>query len=156
MELPFKLLVSVMILAIVTPVFATGYRNAARTKLVESVRSDIDDILYLSRSLIYQGNLSRSEISIDLEGCSFASVAYIRFGDSLGNDSRLIEYKMDWWDNPRYVYTSDPVRLTSRMNTTFVLNEGVNDIALTRLTVKNETFIVFSPSDQSVVPENFV
>lgn len=153
-EMPFKLMLMCLLLGLLIPTTAYGYREVSRIRLTRTVEENIEDLLFKAKRISQQGELSREVFEFDAEGGPMASIDYVKFGGRLGEGDTIIEYRMGWWDQPMYI-TTDGLCITSPKNNSFYLREGVHELALTRVTVSNETVAVLSSSLHHVDPDVF-
>ncbi len=152
--MPFKLILMCVLLGLLIPTTAYGYRQVSRIRLTRTVEENIDDLLFKAKRISQQGDLSRVLIEFDAEGGPMASLDYVKFGGTLGEDDNFIEYRMGWWNQPMYIST-EGLCLTSPKNSSFYLRGGNHELALTRLTVSNETVVVLSGAVHHVDPDSF-
>lgn len=142
MELPFKLMVMIVLVAVVVPVSMVGYRNVSRSSFQHHIQGELNRLMDLAGILIREGNLSSEYIDLDLSGNIFAGLDSVRLGDSLGGNTRWIEYRMNWRTDPGYLVTEKGVHLSSAVNCSMVLRGGEYRLQLTCLHIDHETTVI--------------
>lgn len=151
MELPFKLMIMVLLIGLVVPTVAVGYRGVSRIRYHEKVRNELLDLAAFSRKLMQEGDFSSMTIELDLAGDIFADLEYVELGDTLGEKEWRINYRLSWRDHENHITMVDPlVRLTSPQNTTFRLTSGSHSLKLTHIYTESSTFIVVSGLDENI------
>lgn len=155
MEMPFKLLLMFALLGMLIPTAAYGYRDISRIRLERRIEESIQSILFEAKRVSNQGDLSRVIVEFDTRGGQMASVDYVRFGDSVGDQSLTITYKMGWWKHDSHIFMED-LSMTSINNNTFTMRGGNKyELALTKITVAEGAVVVITPSTTYVDPGSF-
>ncbi len=154
-ELPFKLLLMCCLLALLIPTTALSYRHVSRIRLEDSVEEIIEDILSKASRMAIQDDRSRTLYSFEIEEGHMANLDYIRVGGKIGEGDNMIEYRMGWWSNPKYIYVEN-FGITSNSNSTYELRSGRQELALTKITISEEPIVVISGANHNVDPADFL
>ncbi|MGM0405355.1 MAG: hypothetical protein ACQEQM_04360 [Thermoplasmatota archaeon] len=151
MELPFKLVIMMLLIGMVVPTVAVGYRDVSRIRYQEKVKNELQDLVFFSRKLMQGGDLSSMTIELDLNGNYFASLDYVELGDTLGEKEWMINHKFSWREHEDHIASVDPlVRLTSADNSTFRLTDGSHRLKLTHIFTENTSFVVVSDLNENI------
>lgn len=151
MELPFKLVIMMLLMGLVIPTVAVGYRGVSRIRYQEKVRNELQDLVVFSRKLMQEGDLSSMTIELELTGNYFASLDYVELGDTLGEKEWMINYKLSWREHEDHITSIDPlVKLTSPDNSTFRLTAGSQRLKLTHIFTENTSFVVVSDLNENI------
>ncbi|MFW6140985.1 MAG: hypothetical protein ACOC53_00320 [Candidatus Saliniplasma sp.] len=156
MELPFKLMMMMLLIGMVIPTTLIGYRNVNRTMYENRVMNELHDLIAFSRKLKREGDLSSMTIELDLTGDTFASLEYLHIGDSLDKRPWMLNYRLSWKESDGYLSAVDPlVKLTSPNNNTFRLTSGSHRLKLTHIYTEDTSFIVVSNVNQVIDGSRF-
>ncbi len=156
MELPFKLIIMIILISASVSVGMVSYRNMQRNAFEQQVMSELNRIRHLSLMMMQEGNLSSQEIELDLSGNLFAGIDHIRFGDSVGGRTEVVTYSMNWRRQRELMYLGDGIHLTSSRNSSFGLGGGLHKIRLTCMHISDDTtVIVISTEGQKIDHSSF-
>ncbi len=156
MELPFKLMVMVLLIATVVPVCIISYRDVRRTEMDNNLREELNKIIRRAMVISKEGNLSSQQVDFDISGNLFAGVSHVSFGDSVGGNTYIMEYRMNWRSHPEYIHSNGVVHLSSPRNSTFTLRSGTYRLSLTNLHISEDTSVVIvSQADQRIDYQSF-
>ncbi len=151
MELPFKLIIMMLLIGLIVPTVAVGYRGVSRIRYQEKVRNELNDLAAFSKKLMQEGDFSSMTIELDLTGDIFASLEYVEIGNTLGENEWRINYKLSWRDHEDHISSTDPlVRWSSSHNSTFRLTGGSHLLKLTHIFLESNSFIVVSALDENI------
>ncbi len=154
-ELPFKLIIMVMLIAVVVPVSIISYRDVRRSAFDTHLRDELNKITKLATVISREGNLSSAHVELDISGDMFAGVTHVSFGDSVGGDTHLIEYRMNWRGHSEYVHVRD-FQLSSPVNSSFTLRRGTYRLSLTNLHLSEDsTVMIVSLVGQRIDHDSF-
>ncbi|MFO7992100.1 MAG: hypothetical protein R6U61_07410 [Thermoplasmata archaeon] len=156
-DLPLKLLIMIVLIGTAIPLGAVSYREASRTRFENHTREKLKELMTVASSLQNEGNLSRDVFDLNLDGNTFATLDYLMIGDELGSRDWVIEYKMDWKNDPKLVTSPEnDVHITSIENKSYEMNSNYGEIALTHIYFKDDSFIIVSRPDTVIHLKNFV
>ncbi len=156
MEMPFKLMVMVLLIATVVPVCMISYRNVRRAELDNHLREELNKIIRLATVISKEGNLSCQDIEFDISGNVVAGVSHVRFGDDVGGDTNIIEYRMSWRKHTEFLHLKEDIHLSSPRNSWFMLRSGTYRLSLTNLHISEEASVVIvSRAGQQIDYDSF-
>lgn len=156
MELPFKLLIMMLLIGLVVPTVLIGYRGVSRMRYDDKIKGEVRDIIAYSRKLVQEGDMSSMTIELDLKGDVFSGIDYLDVGDSLGERDWMVNYRLSWKESEEYISAIDPViHLTSPDNETYRLTEGIHELKLTHIFNEETSFIVMSEVGEDIDPSRF-
>ncbi len=156
LELPFKLMIMMMLITATASVGMISYRNIRRRAFERHVVQELERIAMVSRQLMNEGNLSSQVIELDLSGDTFTGLNYVRIGDRVGGRrAGMISYSMNWRRQRETMDVQD-VQFTSSRNINFLLRGGTYQLRLTSLHISREdTVIIISLEGQRIDYSNF-
>ena len=156
MDLPFKLIVMIILIGAVIPSSVIGYRNISRVRFEKDIEAELNDLVFMSRCLSREGNSSSCKIEVDLDGNIFASIDHVQIGSSIDEYCRLIRYRFSWKRSSSSMIVDDPsVKLTSPQNSTLRLSGRTQVLYMTHLVVNDDSFILISKNSKNIDLDQF-
>lgn len=129
-DLPFKLLIVAIIMAITLPILFLGLQSFDRQSTEDRVKAATSRIFAEAR-LVYGHEGSSSAVHIDLSGGAFSNIEYLSIGGGLcGDNWASARYKLDF-TKEKVVPMEPEIPLTSVKSgepTPLILHEGEYDL----------------------------
>ena len=140
LDIPFKLIVAIMMIGSVMPLGFISYRNVSREKFEMKIEKELNSLCICAEKISMYGNLSKSEIEIDLQGNIFADIEYVKIGNSFGSYSDVIKYKFEWEKSSNHL-NIDEIHFCSYQNDTLLLKSGKHTLVLTHVESPGSSYI---------------
>lgn len=156
MDLPFKLMIMMILIGTTVPASMIGYRNISRTRYDSKVNGELMDLASMAQRLSREGNLSRCRLEMDIEGDPFARLDYVNIGENLDQHNNILRYKFSWKKGQESMVVTGPeVKLTSPYNSTQKLDGNEHELYLTHVVLKGRSFVVVSKNSRDIDIDNF-
>ena len=117
-ELPFKLLIIAIVLAIVIPALFFGLRSYSRNQLESNVRSELQKLQDAIDGMVQTDVGSSDVVELNLDDGFIAELSHVKIGDVfrngvLGTNRETIRYKISGY-REKFLITKIPVTNANR------------------------------------------
>lgn len=151
MDLPMKIIIVVIIMAITIPIAISGLNYYRDNQVKTDIREELHRLVSKINEIHRAGNTSTSTIEVTFRGNFFIEINYIKIGDNIlplnrenkGDDyAKWIRYKLDG-ERTRKIEVGELVTNQDH-DGPLVLYDGRHELSLTHLIINDESFVAIS------------
>jgi len=151
MDLPMKIIIVVIIMAITIPIAIAGLNYYRENQVKTDIREELHRLVSKINEVHRAGNTSTSTIEVTFSGNFFLKIKYIKVGDNIlplnkdnkgGDYAKWIRYKLGD-ERTRKIEVGELVTKWTH-DGPFVLHEGRYKLSLTHLIINDESFVAIS------------
>lgn len=142
LDIPFKIIIMIILVGSVIPVGLMSYRNISREKYKNKIKNELEKIFLTAEEVSLIGNLSVKKIEVNLEGNFFADIEFVKIRNT-SSDRTIIKYKLSWKDYPDHI-TRDDINIIAKQNKSLFLRSKTYDLTLTHIEYPRKSYVIMS------------